>query len=80
MLAVAIHLLELLNWEKMKQHKKILCGHSDITILHMAFMKFGGSRSISGIMPAVEFANEDFDEFSLKSFLSNVGEARLTLC
>ncbi|MCH2204281.1 MAG: LD-carboxypeptidase [Lentisphaerales bacterium] len=65
-----IHLLDLINWQKMQQHEKVLCGHSDVTILHMAFMKYGISRSVSGIMPAVEFASEDLDYFSLVSLQS----------
>ena len=68
-----LHLLNLLDWDKMKKHKKLLCGHSDLTVMHLAFMKHRISSSISGIMPAVEFASDDLDEFSISSF-----EASLT--
>ena len=35
----AVHLLDKLNWKKIKQHPKWFVGYSDITALHQAFLK-----------------------------------------
>jgi muramoyltetrapeptide carboxypeptidase len=63
-----IHLLDLIDWTKMQKQQKILCGHSDLTVLHLAFMKFNMPFSVSGLMPAVEFSQSDLDGDSLQSF------------
>lgn len=58
------HLLDLLDWQKMAGYSKILCGHSDISILHLAFMARGLSRTVSSAMPAVEFAEDGVDSLT----------------
>lgn len=69
-----IHLLDLIDWHLLKLHDKILCGHSDLTVLHLAFLKHGIGRSISGIMPAVEFADPSLDNLSINTFHSCLEE------
>ncbi|MCM8537432.1 MAG: LD-carboxypeptidase [Lentisphaeraceae bacterium] len=64
------HLLDLIDWSDLANHSKVLCGHSDITILHLLFRKFAISKSYSGIMPAVELSNEKLDDFTTQSFLA----------
>ena len=62
-----IHILDLLDWGEMQKFSKVLCGHSDLTILHLAFLKKGISYSVSGSMPAVELCG-DVDELTESSF------------
>ena len=61
------HILELLDWSKMAKFKKNLCGHSDISVLHLAFLSRGVSRTLSASMPAVEFAEQDLDSLTIDS-------------
>ena len=65
-----IHLLEILDWDLLGAHQKVLCGHSDLTVMHLAFLKHGIRRSISGLMPAVEFADASLDDNSMETFNS----------
>lgn len=61
------HILDLLDWSRMSMFKKILCGHSDISVLHLAFRSRGVSRTVSASMPAVEFAEQYVDELTIDS-------------
>ncbi len=67
------HLLELIDWYKVVKVKKILCGHSDISVLHLAFLKFGVKRSISSAMPAVEL-NHKASSLTLESTFSLIND------
>lgn len=67
-----IHLLEWLDWARMSQYKKILCGHSDLSILHLAFLKKGLQSTVSGVMPAVELAEKEVDNLTKNSLLASL--------
>jgi muramoyltetrapeptide carboxypeptidase len=61
-------LLDLIDWEKLRKTQNILIGHSDLTALHLAFLKHGISRTVSGIMAAAEFTRNPDRELTLNSF------------
>ena len=61
-------LLDKIDWNKLRSKQNILIGHSDITALHLAFLKHGIKRSISGIMAAAEFTRKPDDLITLSSF------------
>ncbi|MDD7984826.1 LD-carboxypeptidase [Lentisphaera marina] len=61
-------LLDLIDWKKLRKTQNILIGHSDISTLHLAFLKHGMKRSISGIMAAAEFTRSPDKQVTLSSF------------
>ncbi|EDM26747.1 LD-carboxypeptidase family protein [Lentisphaera araneosa HTCC2155] len=61
-------LLDLLDWEQLRKTSNLLIGHSDISALHLAFLKHGLSRTISGIMAAAEFTRLPDQALTLSSF------------
>ena len=71
------HLLDLLDWGKMAAYEKVLCGHSDLSVLHLAFRAMGVSRTVSGAMPAVEFAEERVASLTEESTLGLLGSSEL---
>lgn len=64
-----VHLLDKLNFEKIKKHPKWLIGYSDVTALHLAFQK-KGIISLHAPM-AKHFAEEGADDFAVKQ-LQNI--------
>ena len=64
------HLLDKIDWSEIVKHRKLLCGHSDISVLHIAFLKFGVSRSLSAAMPAVEFSEVSPEKLTVDSTFS----------
>ena len=67
------HLLDKLDWKKMSASKKILCGHSDISVLHLAFKKFGLNQTFSTAMPAVEFSTSNPCQLAVESTFDLIG-------
>jgi muramoyltetrapeptide carboxypeptidase len=67
-----IHLLGLLDWSRLAKYKNVLCGHSDLTVLHLAFMQKGISYTVSGSMPAVELATDKVDALTKSSLMSSL--------
>ncbi|WDE97069.1 LD-carboxypeptidase [Lentisphaera profundi] len=61
-------LLDMIDWDSLRSSQNILIGHSDITALHLAFLKHGLKRTISGIMAAAEFTRSPDTKLTLKSF------------
>lgn len=61
------HLLNLLDWPVMESHSKVLCGHSDLSVLHLAFLAKGLRRTVSSAMPAVEFVEPEVDDLTLNT-------------
>ncbi|WP_291515957.1 S66 peptidase family protein [Bdellovibrio sp. ArHS] len=41
-------LIPFLDFEKIREHRKVICGFSDVTSLHLAIMKFSGLRTVYG--------------------------------
>lgn len=41
-------MIPFLDFQKIRQSKKVICGFSDVTSLHMAILKFSGLRTIYG--------------------------------
>lgn len=69
------HLLEVLNWETLSGHQKILCGHSDISVLHLAFLAKGLKRGVSAAMPAVEFSEKKIDSLTVDSTFDLINQS-----
>ncbi len=61
-------LLNIIDWSSLFKTQNILIGHSDITALHLAFLKHGLSRTISGIMAGAEFARGIDRDLTFNSF------------
>ena len=71
-------LLDLLDWEQLRKTQSLLIGHSDISALHLAFLKHGLSRTVSGIMAAAEFTRDPDQELTLKSFDNCINQKPFT--
>ena len=74
------HLLDSLDWAVLPGHEKILCGHSDISVLHLAFMAKGVKRGVSAAMPAVEFSDSEVDSLTTKSTFELVKDGSSVRC
>ncbi|MDS0256606.1 LD-carboxypeptidase [Thermoplasmatales archaeon AK] len=59
----SIHILQLIDYDSIRNHPKIFVGYSDITALHLAINKITGLTTFHGPMPA-----SDPDEFSKATF------------
>jgi muramoyltetrapeptide carboxypeptidase len=60
-------ILDQIDWKKLKETENQLIGHSDISALHLAFLKHGIKRTISGIMAAAEFLRNPDTQLTIKS-------------
>jgi muramoyltetrapeptide carboxypeptidase len=61
-------LIDLINFDNIKQNPKLFIGYSDITTLHCAIEKYSNMVTIHGPMLTSNIAN-NFDDFTKKSFL-----------
>ena len=61
------HLLDKLDWGKLAACEKLLLGHSDISVFHLAFLRYGISCSVSAAMPAVEFSMKSPEALTVES-------------
>ncbi|MEM3676292.1 MAG: LD-carboxypeptidase, partial [Thermoplasmataceae archaeon] len=59
----SIHILQLIDYDAIRDNPKIFVGYSDITALHLAINKISGLITFHGPMPA-----SDPDEFSKATF------------
>jgi len=66
----AIRILDLLDYDLIKQNPKLLLGYSDITALHAAIYKKTGLVSFHSPMGV-----SDFNSFSINAFIQVVAEA-----
>jgi muramoyltetrapeptide carboxypeptidase len=69
-------LLPLLDYGLIRANPKILVGYSDITSLHSALLVKIGLVSFHGPMLNSDFIKETMPEFTLRSFLQTLTEAR----
>jgi muramoyltetrapeptide carboxypeptidase len=69
-------MLERLDYSVIRRHPKIFSGYSDITSLHCAFQKKAKLISFHAPMWNGELAAEDLPQFTRKSFLRTVMEAK----
>jgi muramoyltetrapeptide carboxypeptidase len=67
-------LLQLLDYQTIRQNPKILVGHSDITSLHCALLTKASLVSFHGPMLAPDFAAKKTPAFTMQSFLRTVME------
>jgi muramoyltetrapeptide carboxypeptidase LdcA involved in peptidoglycan recycling len=69
----ACHLLPLLDFGLIREHPKIFCGYSDITVLNIAFYVQSGLVTFNGPALLVEFAEfPEMDEYSRENWLNLV--------
>lgn len=64
----AIRLINKIDYNIIKNNPKIFCGYSDITALSIMFLKHTGLITFSGPMAQSDFANENINIFTEKSF------------
>jgi muramoyltetrapeptide carboxypeptidase len=69
-------ILDRLDYDVIRRNPKILSGYSDITALHSALMKKSGLLSIHAPMLNGALADPNVPEFTKKSFLRTVMEAK----
>ena len=62
-------LLPLLDYKVIRANPKIFVGYSDITSLHLAFLKEAGLISFHGPMLNSDFIKDDMPDFTLSGFL-----------
>jgi muramoyltetrapeptide carboxypeptidase len=65
-------LLPLLDYNIIRANPKIFVGHSDITSLHLAFLKEANLISFHGPMLNSDFIKEDMPDFTLAGFLRSL--------
>jgi muramoyltetrapeptide carboxypeptidase len=65
----AARLLPRLDYEVIRANPKVFVGYSDITSLHLAFLKEAGLISFHGPMLNSDLIKEDVPEFTVKSLL-----------
>ncbi|PWU18612.1 MAG: LD-carboxypeptidase [Verrucomicrobia bacterium] len=70
----AARLLPLLDYEVIRRNPKIFVGYSDITSLHIAFLKKANLISFHGPMLNSDFIKENCPEFTVQSFLRTLME------
>jgi muramoyltetrapeptide carboxypeptidase len=64
----APRLLDRIDFNIIKKNPKIFVGYSDITVLHMAFLKKTGLVSFAGPMVAVDFGREEVSSYTEEHF------------
>lgn len=69
-----LRLIDKIDYEKIKENKKLFCGYSDITILSSMFLKRAGLITYSGPMANGDFGNIPQSEFTLNEFFKTVQE------
>src|ERR1039457_1715389 len=67
----ASRLLDRIDYDIIKNHPKIFCGYSDITVLQNAFFKKTGLVTFAGPMAGVDFY-KDISEFTAANFWNTV--------
>jgi muramoyltetrapeptide carboxypeptidase len=61
-------LLDEIDFSLIKKNPKIFVGYSDITVLHMAFLKKTGLVSFAGPMLATDFGKDEISTYTEESF------------
>jgi len=69
-------MLDLLDYDVIRENPKIFVGYSDITAMHAAMLKNCGLATFAAPMPVSDWASSPLDDFSLASMLRVLGEAR----
>ncbi len=75
----SIQLLELVDFEGMKKSPKIFMGFSDITVLHLAFLKNSKVSTFYGPSLLSNFGEVNPLEFTLKSFIESTKRKSIDL-
>lgn len=72
----ALRLIDKIDYELIRNHPKIFCGYSDITVLNAMFLKRAGLITFSGPMIISDFGEETLCEYTIDNFFNtlNVGE------
>jgi muramoyltetrapeptide carboxypeptidase len=68
-------LLPRLDYANIRRHPKVFVGYSDITSLHLAFLKRANLVSFHGPMLHSDFLNDQMPDFTLEGFLRTVTQA-----
>ena len=66
----AIRLLDLLDYELIKNNPKPFCGYSDITALSVMFLKHANLITYSSPMLSGDFGRENLNEFTINTFMN----------
>lgn len=74
----ALRLVEKINYSIIKNHPKIFCGYSDVTVLNSVFYKKCGLVSFSAPMAQGDFSSE-IDTFTEKHFFETLQTGRFSI-
>lgn len=69
----ATRILDMIDYEALRNDPKILVGFSDVTAINLALLAQVGLVSFSGAMPGVDMWEEEPDDFMVRSFLGAIG-------
>lgn len=69
-------MLDLLDYDVIRENPKIFAGYSDITAMQIAMLKNCGLATFAAPMPVSDFSSAPLDAFSLSSMLHVLGEAK----
>ena len=68
----SIRLLDKIDYKVIKNNPKIFCGYSDITALSAIILKNTGLITFSGAMVQSDFATDELNNYTLKSFFDTL--------
>ena len=69
-----LRLINKIDYEKIRNNKKLFCGYSDITVLSCMFLKRAGLITYSGPMANGDFGNIPQSKFTIDEFFKTVQE------
>jgi len=69
-----LRLINKIDYEKIRNNKKLFCGYSDITVLSCMFFKRAGLITYSGPMANGDFGNIPQSKFTIYEFFKTVQE------
>lgn len=70
----AIRLINMIDYDIVRNNPKIFCGYSDITALNAMFLKRAGLMTYSGPMILSDFGVETPDHYTMEKFFETVTE------
>ena len=74
----AIRLLDLLDYELIKNNPKLFCGYSDISALSVMFLRHANLITYSSPMLSGDFGRDNLNEFTINTFMKVLGGKSIT--
>ncbi len=69
----ATRILDMIDYDNIRRHPKVLSGYSDVTALHSAIREKAGVATFHGLMAASDYGRDEVDAFSADMYWRVVG-------